>query len=259
VEIYNRSNKILSLQDLHIARRDKDNNIISNGPVSEAPYLFFPHVYLVLTKNKAGVVAQYYCKNPEAVMEVAGFPVLPDEGGTVLLLRAGGEILDEIPYYDGYHSGWVSNTAGVSLERRDYDAPGRSADNWHSAAAEVGYATPTYQNSQFMQEDPGNNISVAPKVISPDQDGMDDQAVVTYHNQADAVITLTVFDAAGRPVRSLAKNALLGASGRFVWDGNGNNGRLLPAGIYVLYAEIVATSGKVKHFTSSIAIAAKLR
>ena len=68
---------------------------------------------------------------------------------------------------------------------------------------------------------------------------------------------ITIFDASGRPVRYLEKNALSGISGNYRWDGLDDKGRKLPQGIYIIYSEIFNKNGNKKHFKNTIVLARK--
>ena len=48
-----------------------------------------------------------------------------------------------------------------------------------------------------------------------------------------SVVSVTVFDEAGRFVRKLADNLLAGPGASVIWDGTGPDGRLLDTGIYI--------------------------
>ena len=50
-------------------------------------------------------------------------------------------------YQTSNYATLLKNADGVSLERLSPLYPTNDANNWSYAAAAVGYATPTYQNS----------------------------------------------------------------------------------------------------------------
>ena len=76
---------------------------------------------------------------------------------------------------------------------------------------------------------------------------MDDFASINYNfPSAGYVANITIFDALGRPVRYLQKNALSGATGSYIWDGLGEKQQKLARGIYIIFTEIFNTEGKKK-------------
>ena len=56
-------------------------------------------------------------------------------------------------------------------------------------------------------------------------------------------MNVTVFDASGRPVRALQRNALCGQTGSFRWDGLDDKFAKLPLGPYVIFTEIFNLEG----------------
>jgi hypothetical protein len=257
VEIYNRGNAIINLQQLYIANRSNTGVISSITPLSTTSRLLFPQDYMVITGNVAIVKRQYITMNRNAFAPIAAMPSFNDDKGDVLILNAQGNIIDELVYRDKWHFKLMDNTEGVALERIDPDAPTQQQDNWHSAATSVGYGTPTYKNSQYkIAEQVQGDITISPEIISPDNDGMDDVATIAYHfPEPGYVANITVFDVAGRTVRYLQRSALCGTTGYYRWDGLGEKNQKLPVGIYIIYTEVFNLDGKKKQFKGTVVLA----
>ncbi len=257
VEIYNRGNKIIDLQQLYIANRNSTGIISSITSLSTTSRLLFPQDYMVITEDAAIVKRQYITMNSNAFAPITSMPSFNDDKGDVLILNAQGNIIDELVYSDKWHFKLIDNTEGVALERIDPDAPTQQADNWHSAATSVGYGTPTYKNSQYnITEQVQGDITISPGIISPDNDGMDDVATIAYHfPEPGYVANITVFDAAGRTVRYLQRTALCGTTGNYRWDGLGERNQKLPVGIYIIYTEVFNLDGKKKQFKGTVVLA----
>ena len=259
VEIYNRSQKIIDAKQLYIANRNSTNVISSIQQLTTESILLFPGDFLVITEDPQIVMQQYVTTNPGAFMQIGSMPSFSDNKGDVIILNAQGKIVDEVAYSDKWHFALISNTEGVSLERIDYNAPSVQ-NNFHSAATSVGYGTPGYKNSQFrIDQQVQGDITVTPEVFSPDNDGIDDFATISYNFPAPGyVANITIFDASGRPVRYLQKNALSGIKGSYIWDGLGEKQQKLSQGIYIIYTEIFNTQGKKKQFKNTIVLARKM-
>jgi hypothetical protein len=258
VEIYNRSDKIYDLKNLSIATRPT-SAITSIRQVSTESLLLFPGDYFVLSSSGDIVKQQYFAKNPDNFIDVASFPAYANDKGDVVLLNAQGSIVDELKYDEKWHFSLISNDEGISLERIDYNKPTQDKNNWTSAASTVGFGTPSYQNSQF-KTDAGlqGEVTITPKVFSPDNDGFDDFTILSYKlTDPTFVGNITIFDAAGRPVRVLAKNATLAQTGNFRWDGLDDKQRKVPVGTYVIYTEVFNLSGKKKSFKNTVVVAAR--
>lgn len=259
IELYNRSNHIINVKTLYIANRSSAGNINGTQQLSREDILIFPGSFVVVTDNVAAVKQQYMVKHPEALLEIINMPSYPNAAGTVVLLNAVGEVLDEFHYDENWHFGLVTSYKGVALERIDYDQPTQEKSNWHSAAASVGYGTPTYQNSQFRANDQlRGEISISPGVFSPDNDGYDDFLTIAYQfPEPGYVCNITVFDARGRTVRHLVRNGLCGTKGYFRWDGLDEKNQQTGMGIYIILTEVYNLKGKTKKYKQAATLARK--
>lgn len=257
VEIYNRSNKIIDLKQTYIANRNSAGSISSIKPLSADNYLLFPGDFIVATEDPEMVKRDFITRNINAFATVTPMPSYNDDKGDVIILNAQGEITDELQYDEKWHFKLLADNEGVALERIDYNAPTQQQDNWHSAATAVGYGTPTYKNSQYKINDGvQGTVTITPEIVSPDNDGIDDFATINYSFPAPGfVANIMIFDAAGRTVRHLQRNALCGISGNYHWDGLGENNQSLLAGIYILYTEIFNLQGKKQAFKNTIVLA----
>lgn len=258
VEIYNRSDKIVDLKQLYIANRNSTGIISSIQQLSIESILLFPRDFIVATEDPSVVQRKYLAANPNAFVQLQAMPSFSDDKGDVIILNAQGNIVDEVIYSDKWHFELITNAEGVSLERIDYNAPSVQS-NFHSAATSAGYGTPGYKNSQFrIDAQLAGEITVTLEIFSPDNDGTDDFATVNYNFPTPGYIAnITIFDASGRPVRYLQKNALCGVKGNFVWDGLNEKRQKLPQGIYIFFTEIFNTAGKKKQFKNTIVLARK--
>jgi hypothetical protein len=260
VEFYNRSNKIFDANKLYIANRNSSGAINSPKLISIIPYYIFPGDYLVVTEDAVNLPLNYMVQNPDAVFVVSSMPSFPDDKGDVILLNLQGAVVDEVKYLDDWQFALIANPDGVSLERIDPDGTSQEATNWHSAASTAGYGTPTYKNSQYkLLQSINASVEVTPKVFSPDNDGRDDIATIQYKTTEPGYIAnITIYDANGRPVRNLVKNATLGLQGYWVWDGLDDKKSKLPIGTYILFTEIFNLSGKKEILKNVVVLARQL-
>jgi Lamin Tail Domain/CHU_C Type IX secretion signal domain len=260
VEFYNRSNKILNASKLHVANRSSSGMISSITSLNSIPFYIFPGDYIVVTEDADNLSLNYLVQKTEAVLTPATLPSFPDDEGFVLLLNQQGDLVDEVHYFGDWHFKLIDNAEGVSLERIDADGLSQEAANWHSAASTTGYGTPGYKNSQFKNlQAIGATIEVTPKVFSPDNDGFNDIATIQYKiDQPGYVANVTIFDAAGRPIRNLVRNGTLSTSGYWNWDGLDDKGSKLPVGTYIIFTEIFNLQGKKDKFKNAVVLARKL-
>jgi hypothetical protein len=259
VEIYNRSNRIIDLKQMYIANRNAAGVISNIRQLSIDTYLLFPQDFMVITEDPAIVKRDFITQDMDAFITLASMPSFNDDEGNVVILNAQGNISDELKYDEKWHFKLIDNPEGIALERIDYHAATQNQDNWHSAASSVGYGTPTYKNSQYRLDlQVQGTITVLPEIVSPDNDGMDDFATVEYSFPSPGYIAnITIFDANGRVVRYLQRNALCGVNGNFRWDGLGEKYQRLPVGIYIIFTEVFNLEGKKKQFRNAIVMARK--
>lgn len=256
VELYNRSNKIINLSNLFLANRS-GGNIANVKQLILQSVAFFPGEYLVVSQDEAIVKRMYTAKNLTAFINLSSMPSYSDDKGNVLVLNNTGAIVDELAYDEKWHFSLIDNREGISLERIDPNAKTQNKENWHSASKDIGYGTPSYQNSQFRIDlQVQGEITVTPEVFSPDNDGTDDFLTINYRfEQIGYVMNITIFDAGGRPVRALQRNALCAQTGSFRWDGLDDKFAKLPLGPYIIFTEIFNLDGKVKRFKNQVVLA----
>ncbi|MEL6672421.1 MAG: lamin tail domain-containing protein [Bacteroidota bacterium] len=242
VEIVNVSENILDLADMRIGEIfPETDSVFNSDPLAGISTILLPGQYVCLTADPA-IQQQIYLPLPEArFQETEGFPSFDDAAGEVVIFRNDGVFLDRFAYLDDFHYATLADDNGVSLERISLKVPTQRADNWHSAASTVRYATPGYVNSQVAAEAAGESeVWLSKQTFSPNFDGVDDVLEINYDfdfNGANARIF--IFDQQGRLVRTLLQNSLLGTeAGSFFWDGATDASTQAPIGMYVVVMEV---------------------
>jgi len=259
VEIYNHSDKVLSIKDWKLA--NYDNDTIDNIKVmSEVPLLFFPGEYFVFTTNKSNILFEYPMGISDRILEVPSLPSYNNDSSTVYIINNLDSVSDSFSYDEDQQFGLLSETDGVSLERIDFDRPASESTNWHSAAASVGYATPGYENSQYYPTSvPDDAITIDPKVFSPDNDGFQDVVNISYVLDGPGYVgNVTIYDSRGRLIRHLVRSELLATSGTFSWDGIMESREKARIGMYIVFVEVFDLSGDVSTFKRTVVLGAQL-
>jgi hypothetical protein len=256
VELYNRSRDILNLKNLYIANLNSLGNIDNITAISEQNYLLFPDDYIILTESPSIVKSHYLVKQPDNIIKVNAIPSMNDDQGHVILMNEQGKIIDRVDYKDDWHFKLIDNAEGVSLERINANSTSNDEQNWHSASSSVGYGTPTYKNSQSYTDGAYEGmIHVEPKIISPNNDGVDDMAAIKYNfDEPGYVANISLFDVNGRIVKQIQRSALCGRSGQFMWDGLNEQNQKLSKGIYIIYTEVFNLKGRVRKFKNTIVV-----
>lgn len=260
VEIYNRSGKVFNLKDLFLANRSLTTNVLGSlRRLTVNNILLFPGDFFVLSENSAVIKQNYFAKNPDNFIDVM-MPSFPNNEGVVVLVNAQNKVIDELHYNSHWHFPLIDNDEGISLERIAYNKLTQSKENWVSAASSVGFGTPTYKNSQLGADfsAPGS-VTITPKTFSPDNDGFDDFSTINIKmSDIGYVANITIFDALGRPVKSLVKNATLASNSIFKWDGLDDKFYKVPVGVYVVFTEVFNLNGQKRSFKNAVIVAARL-
>lgn len=256
IEIYNYSNKVFDLSDLIIGSANL--GLVDDLKSIDEKRLIFPSDYIVLTEDKLDIQNRYIVEYPNSIIET-DLPSYPDDEGGVVLV-SNGEIIDQFNYSETYHFELLDDKNGVSLERISFSKATQDEDNWHSAASTVGYATPTYLNSQAIESDNlETNFWLESTTFSPDSDGYEDLLLINYQlDNPDFLATIRVFDSKGQQVKVLVNNQLLGANGIIKWDGTTENQVKAKIGIYILHIQLFTPDGLVNELKKTCVLAIKL-
>ncbi|PKP46597.1 MAG: hypothetical protein CVT95_06805 [Bacteroidetes bacterium HGW-Bacteroidetes-12] len=258
VEIYNNSNKFINLQDWYLANLS-GNTIANLKTIISKPKLLLPGEFVLLTKDANNIALEYLNSKTNTFIQMASLPTYNNGDGTVVLLNNLNMVVDSFNYNEDMHFSLLNSVKGVSLERIDYNRPTNEKTNWHSAAEDVGFATPGFENSQFQRANiDGENITIDPKTFSPNNDGVDDVLNISYNFSTPGfVATIVIYDAKGRLVRNLIKNELLGTKGTFSWDGINENREKSRIGIYIIYVEVFKLDGTTQSFKKTAVLAGR--
>lgn len=260
VEIYNRSDKNIDLTKLYIASYDLNTNRLkSMYPLSIDCGTLFSKDYLVLTTNPEKVKQQYFTENPLKFNKMTSMPSFNNDMGIVVISMIDSTIIDRFDYNESMHFPLLSTVEGVSLERISSEKQAQDKQNWHSAAQSIGFATPTYQNSQYSNflylEDP---ITISPEIFSPDNDGYNDVLKINYQfGTSGYVANVQIFDSKGKLMKTLVRNELLGTKGNFIWDGIDESNQKAIIGIYIVYIEVFDMNGNTKSYKKTAVLGGK--
>jgi hypothetical protein len=259
VELYNKSNKVIDLATLTLCSFDTiANQLNSIHAISPLRTLFYPQQYIVLSTNSSAVKNQYYSSNPSGFVEISGFPTMNIASGIIVLADTSKNVIDRFDYKQDMHFALLNTTKGVSLERIDPSHTTNDRNNWHSAGASEGYATPAYKNSQTIDLKAGKEITFSSEIFSPDNDGNNDVLSINYAFETPGyVANVSVYSSNGILVRNLVSNELLSSSGFYTWDGIDNSHELCGIGMYIIHFQLFNSSGTVKNYKKVTVLAHK--
>lgn len=242
IELVNTSDKVISLNGLQIINRLKTSGNTASSIDFEQ--LLLPGQYLAITPDLNDITRDYPLPAEANIIE-ANLPSLDAREGNVGLILDNLE-LQSFDYSEDLHSSLLRDDRGVSLERLSLSLDINAPNNWASAAASTGFATPGYPNSQGVAvSSPQDDLFFLDReTFSPDGDAFEDILVLNYQtDQAGYLANIRIFDANGRSVTSLARNEALASEGILTWDGSNEEGQKARIGVYVIWLEVFTPAG----------------
>lgn len=260
VEVYNAGQQAVDLSHLRIAHADVWTGQAEDPvPFSSRPQLLMPGEYAVATEDITDIRSRYKVQDPRKLIQ-ASLPSFNDDEGILVLLNPALQELERYHYRELHHFPLITDPEGVSLERISTLIPSDDSTNWHSAAETAGFATPGMRNSQAADITVNEQwLSATPVLFTPDNNGYHDVQQIDCHpSRPGFVVHLTLLNAQGVAVRSLARQELLGASGNWIWDGTDDSGQRLPPGIYVILAELFHIDGETRKYKTVTVLATPL-
>ncbi|MDO9154825.1 MAG: gliding motility-associated C-terminal domain-containing protein [Paludibacter sp.] len=241
LEIYNKSEKVLSISGLVFTSRKTDGTMNTGNKIPEQT-LIGPKSYLAWCSD-ADSLRKYYGLPAEHKILKTSWSTLNNESATIVLCNGAKDtIYDELKYNAKWHHALVKNRKGVALEKINPYLDTQNSVSWHSAGSEVIYGTPGFKNSQYRDIETSEIVQkfvwIEPKAFSPDMDGIDDVCFIRYKTETNGyVANVIILNAVGERVYQLAANVLLSSEGHLMWDGRTDKGKNANVGIYVLYFE----------------------
>lgn len=138
IEIYNRSNKNLDLQDWTLSDW--------TSTVTLPNYTLAPNSYLILCANAN--VSLFSSYGP--TLGLSSLPSLNNTSDILTLKNQNGQVIDVVDYADSWYKDPVKKNGGWTLERISYNNFCRDSANW-AASVNPNGGTPGVQNSIFNQ------------------------------------------------------------------------------------------------------------
>ncbi len=163
---------------------------------------------------------------------------LNNAGEDIVLRDRAGSVIDSVFYLPSWHNPAVIDRTGRSLERILGSGNSNDPGNWSTCTLTEG-GTPARANSVALRGgSTAGGISASPNPFSPDADGFEDATVIRYRIPRGVwSVTVRIFDARGRVVRTLATCAPSTGEGECIWDGRDQEKAIARMGIYVVYIE----------------------
>jgi hypothetical protein len=169
-------------------------------------------------------------------------------------------VADSLPYRSDWHHPLLRSTKGVSLERVSPVFPTHIPSTWQSASSSQDYASPGRKNSTALSIEPTSElITLSPLVFDPSGSSGPSQVSIRYSMEQNGWVgSFTIYSAAGREVKVLGQNQILGVSGIFSWAGTDTAGTRVSPGYYVLVAQLFDLAGRVRIVKKTLVVGTPL-
>jgi len=249
VEIYNSSSTPIGVMGWSVSDSDPARSVI----LSDSSLVIDPGQFIVISRDSALLAEMPVL---ESVLIVAkSLSSLANEEDAVILMNGNGVVVDEVHYTNAW-----GGAKGRSLERINPLVSSEERSNWSTCVAAKGH-TAGKENSVFTSVLPTNvSLSISPDPFSPDADGHEDAAGISYSLPATiASVNVKIFDSVGRLVRFLCNNEESGSQRTIFWDGSNDEGRPCRMGIYIVFLEALdAKKGVILNAKKTVVLAKRL-
>jgi len=240
---YIESSLIRTVSDSDLILNHGEYFIIANDT---SVYESFPHLKLPSYQNKVSIISGMSLSNTGEKISVAD---------------SLNNTIDAVTYSPDYHNPNIDDTKGISLERLNPKLLSGDRYSWSSSASPAG-GTPGLANSVYTAGVKSeSNVSVSPNPFSPDGDGSEDFAVISFKLKANiSQIRIKVYDIKGRQVRTIINNSVSGSIGEIIFNGLDDNNQKLRTGVYILLIEAIDDRGGAsENLKAPVVIASKLK
>ncbi|NQT24780.1 lamin tail domain-containing protein [candidate division KSB1 bacterium] len=224
-EIYNRSSETINLNGWMFS----DSDTIEIIPFCSEERSINAGAYAVISEDSS--LLNSMLAGSDLLFVPSIWPSLNNGEDVIHLGDPSGQWIDQVAYEASWQA--IPNT---SLERISPEGGSSDSTNWYSCTTPSGM-TPGEANSVYASFIPTNSqITVTPDPFSPDGDGFEDVAVITFHIATEtASVRLQIYDISGRLIRTLIGGGSSGSQGQILWDGKDENGKIASIGVYIVY------------------------
>jgi len=247
IELYNRSEYPVDLNQLYLANLTPDGLWDQIYPCASGHQLFNPGAYAIVATDTTKLCQEYACGTNALKLQLPKLPPMPDDAARLVLINAASASIDSMQYNAAWHFKWLNSVEGISLERLAVNMSGTDQNTWHSCSSLEGNASPGKVNSQIIIETHKDRyFSVNSMALSPRSNGQTGVCLIHYElPEPDAVIALDVFSIDGTIIKSLLPATHIGVEGDLVWDATDAYNQPCVPGVYILLVQGKLPSGKL--------------
>jgi len=246
IEIFNKSDVPVQTDLWSLADSDTTRSI----PFSDSSLIINPSDFLILSRDS--IPGAVFKKNQAVIVVNKAFPSLNNDTDTIYLFDGNGRIIDRATYFDTW-----GGMKGRSLERVNPCVASSEKSNWMVCVSPQGHSAGG-ENSVFTRVLPQQaTMSVNPDPFSPDGDGFEDVAAISYSlPERTAMVNVKIYDINGRIVRFLLNNEPSASQRTVFWDGLNDYGEPCRMGIYIIFLQALdSRRGVIQQTKKTIVLA----
>lgn len=247
VEFINTNDSSINIQNMYLGKYDTLNNLyISGGKIWDKNLWLLPGEIICFTLDKQSVINAHISTSPNHIFEIKAIDFPSSTGSFLAIENENKKPLDFVHVDPKYHTSFLSNKQGVSLERLNLSSDALSSSYWTSASTLSGYGTPGSMNSQSTITFQTTEIlDIQQRVFSPDMDGYEDiLKIASQLPEPGMLINIRIVNEYGQIVKTIIRNEIAGKEMTYIWDGSMENGTKAPIGIYKIILDGYDSSGK---------------
>jgi len=257
IEFFNNSDNVFDASDMRLVSVNDNGDTSLVKVLSEIRRCIIPGQHYTITENREHIVSNYFSSVAGNIFELRDLPSMPDDNGHLVLLSRDLEVVDNAIYASGMHHPLLSGREGISLEKVRPEMSSYDPGSWHSASETSGWGTPGAANSIYNKAtEVSETVKLSSQRITPDNDGTEDILVIdVIPGGIDCVVSITIFNETGYPIKRLATNYLAAGDASFGWDATCDDGSLTENGNYIILVTIFDQYGrkdKIKRVCSVI-------
>ncbi|MES2628181.1 MAG: lamin tail domain-containing protein [Bacteroidota bacterium] len=237
LEVYNPTAAFVSLRNVSVTAKEG----LPGKIVDSLGLILPPFSYLAISEDTLSIIRQFPQTARGRLLQTP-LPAFVNRSGYVGLLDATDALIDEMHYSDELHHPQLGITEGVSLERVSFDIPGTTGSNWTSGSAYTGHATPGYRNAGTPPATGSGLFDLSSKLITPNGDDHNDKLIIRVSLPEPLPVSISVFNASGHLVSSVAKEEPVTGTRSFDWPAEHEMQH--PAGPYIVLLEVFGNSGR---------------
>ena len=266
IELYNRSEKVIEIADLIIAKgyiesEENQEVIVTNySNQQNLPFQLLPNSYCILSPSSLhchpcesrDLLNHEQCNVSRDLLERVtvlrkDLPALSNSPTTLVLMDQHQQEIDRALYSPDMHYFLIRETKGVSLERISPESSGYNQQNWFSAA-----------NGNSAGGQNSNTANESPEIVAGEFQWINKPGipvVVTYSFPDPGWFArIWIYDRFGHPVREVSGGAVIPREGVIQWNGLSDRQTPQPADIYVMVVDYMHPDGRRGRWRSAIAL-----